>query len=731
MSGTQLLSVLLLWALPLGGSAHPSSDTITTDRVDLQARLASGVEAYEAGGLEEAAAHLRTVFTADPAFHSAEHGAAAYWLGAVYREQGRPAEGRRIWKRGLNALNDSATFDARLADVYLQEIVEPDSGDQPSQAPYLYQQILAEARPGLPAWERSVVVRHVAQLMPLLPEARAHQIAQGGHDASLQEWTLQDGAGAQLLRWWRRQDPMPTTAERERMEEHLKRVAFASEEFANEERVSGLDDRGLLYVRLGAPAKRYTIGFNDAHFYKEVFRFGVPVSRGDFPDNEIWNYRYIDDSGRYIFVRYKEHFYAADASELLPPQLRRGFNPSDRSQNKAYSTLAAMRYIYERLAMYYHNFGGVFNKVDAYMTTQEHQQSVASMRQKYGRSTPSRTIGAGIGERQIFPMPGGGFEWPSSVADDAIRSSRRTERELMRARDKAMPRQYTDLGRDLPRMPVSVRTARFLQSNGATRTEVYWSSNITRPAAADDQTLIDMSIVQHAADYRKRNLKQQRYLLDPASSQRGGWLETRTLGVDGTTDMYHLAVRWAQYEASQRGTQLQLGKRTARSLVRLDSLRPLNASAAQLEMSDIVPVLFDPSSTPAGPDSVERRFPGAPYPFSRITPETPLALYFEVYHLTFGAAEATRYTVEYEVERRTERGGVRGLFGGEETRATTTQTQQEGRSRRAKEYLMIDLSDWDGEGELAVTVTVTDEHSGQSVARTIDFLVGPEPEANE
>ena len=742
MSTTQLLSVLLLWALPLGGSAHSTSDTITADRADLQARLASGVEAYEAGGLEEAAAHLRTVFTADPAFHSAEHGTAAYWLGTVYRDQGRPAEGRRIWKRGLNALNDSATVDARLADVYLQDIVGPDSGDQPSQAPHLYRQILSEAGPGLPEWEQSVVVRHVAQLMPLLPDALAQRVAEGETDAPLDEWALRERAGSELLRWWRRQDPLPTTAERERMEEHLARVAHARTEFAHSERVSQLDDRGLLYVRLGAPADRYTIQFNDAHFYEEVFRFGVPVSRSDFPDNEIWNYRYIDDTGRYVFIRYQEDFYLGEASELLPPQLRRGFNPSDRSQNKAYSTLAAMRYIYERLAMYYHNFGGVFNKVDEYMTMQEHQQSVASLRSKYGRRTPSRTIGAGVGERQIFPMPGGGFEWPSSVADDAVRSSRRTEHELARPREETMPRHYTELGRGLPQVPVTLRTARFLQSDGATRTELYWSCNIPAPSAESSssaQTLIDMAIVRHGAAYQKRGLQHQRYLLDPASSQQGGWLETRTMSIDGATDMHHLAVRWAQYEATQTDAQLQLGDRMARSVVRLDSLRPLTASAGQLEMSDLVPVLVDPSRgglseggaarSGKGGGASARRLPGTPYPFSRITPQTPLALYFEVYHLTYGAEETTRYTVDYEVERQTQRGGLRGLFGGEDTRSTTTRTEQEGRSRQAEEYLMIDWSERDGEGSVTVTVTVTDEHSGQSVERTIDFLVGPEPEA--
>jgi len=96
-----------------------------------------------------------------------------------------------------------------------------------------------------------------------------------------------------------------------------------------------------------------------------------------------------------------------------------------------------------------------------------------------------------------------------------------------------------------------------------------------------------------------------------------------------------------------------------------------------------------------------------------------LLLYFEVYHLTYDADDQTRYTVEYEMTRRTD-GGL--LRKGNEDRISAA-TEYAGDSRTARETILLDLSELDAAGELDVTVRVTDEVTGRQVERTLPFTL--------
>jgi hypothetical protein len=49
------------------------------------------------------------------------------------------------------------------------------------------------------------------------------------------------------------------------------------------------------------------------------------------------------------------------------------------------------------------------------------------------------------------------------------------------------------------------------------------------------------------------------------------------------------------------------------------------------------------------------------------------------------------------------------------------EAQYEGQSRTANEYIVLDLSAWEGERDLTVTVRVTDAITGQQVERSIEF----------
>ena len=101
-------------------------------------------------------------------------------------------------------------------------------------------------------------------------------------------------------------------------------------------------------------------------------------------------------------------------------------------------------------------------------------------------------------------------------------------------------------------------------------------------------------------------------------------------------------------------------------------------------------------------------------------PELPLGLYFEIYHLAFGDDDQTHYTIAYEIARSQKQGLLRFLGRGEQER-TTAQTPYTGQSRTARETIVLDMSEWEGEGELEVRVQITDDVTGREVERVLVF----------
>ena len=135
-------------------------------------------------------------------------------------------------------------------------------------------------------------------------------------------------------------------------------------------------------------------------------------------------------------------------------------------------------------------------------------------------------------------------------------------------------------------------------------------------------------------------------------------------------------------------------------------------------MSDLQPILLRSDSV-----SVEE----APvYPFQTLPSATPLALRFEVYHLAKNEGR-TRYTVEYEVRRETDRGGFVRLFRGNEQERTSVESRFEGQATRTEEAILLDTANWRKEESqtVRVVVRVTDRHSNQEVERSVEFALPP------
>ena len=260
-------------------------------------------------------------------------------------------------------------------------------------------------------------------------------------------------------------------------------------------------------------------------------------------------------------------------------------------------------------------------------------------------------------------------------------------------------------------LQVAFRFARFLDEDGATRTELFWSH--PPDTVLTEDRLVQLTTVQKQVDYRTRSWMTNRYAPNEEELAGRAYVHTRTL--HGDTERYHLHLQWELYDAAPGAAAL--GQRRRVNVFKVDSLTALNPDPARLEISDLMPSLdLDPERLET-PDS--SGFVIKPYPLPNVTFGTVLALYFEVYHLTFGPDDRTHYTVEFEIARR-EKGDVWRLFRPKEER-TAAATAYTGDSRTAHEYIIVDLSEEDKAGPLKVTVRLIDDITGQQVERSIEF----------
>jgi len=699
-------SLLYLWVVCSANMfAYAQGEQLTPE-----AHYQAGRVAYDADRYEEAVAHLSQVVRGQPGFRLGE--AAAYWLGKGYEALGAPEDAHEAWRAGIEALMAEETFDVQLADVYIRSVFRQQRKTEYVKATEIYQRLLENAAAALRPLEQDIVHKHIAQLVFVLPEdLREHIVGKVG---VLRRGgaRVEERAGKLLTRWWRSQDPLPATLWNERMVEHLERVAVAEARYAYEGDLAGFDDRGTIYVRLGEPSRTERLRHNN------LMR-SVSPHAGIIPKNEYWIYDHLGRYAQYLFVDRGGRYQISRPIDTLPLSLQRKRN--------ALSTLAVHE-VYDQLAWFNLEYMTLFFEADELkedmraVALREHT-SITSLGDALTASR-SRDLGA----------LGADFFMEAWVQD----------RYLARQREASVPPVNSDVLKEALRLPVVTRLARFLDEEGTTRTEIYWAfppralmpslgvqaELLAKRHKVSDQYLIRLTAVQRDRDYQARTITRQRYTVREPYIDDPTAVPVYTTVVRGDTTTYHLAVQWDQYmivdrtdspEATPTYAYIKTGAH------QLDSLQPLRADPAVLEMSDLVPSRgVDPEALArGGPIRDEEGVRVAPYPFSAMMADTSsLALYFEVYHLTFGADDQTHFMVEYEVTRREKRGGIAGLLGKSKNAVTSARTHYTGHARTTREYILLDSEDWEGEGSLTITVRVTDETTGQQIERAIEFTRG-------
>ena len=531
-------------------------------------------------------------------------------------------------------------------------------------------------------YSRSTVRRQLDALRVVLPDSTLErfEIEKGAETGRTD--VLRPGAGRAIASWWRWKDPYPATTANERLQEHLKRVAHAFRRYNRKDDDHRLDDRGRVYVRYGPPNR----------------------SR-EFDRGEFWTYGF-QTAAEFLFVCERgDGCEFGQPVELIPPRLRYGAGPTQRGMRKALKSLVALESIYKQLSHHRSRYGITYSDLSMYNE---------QVRQRLnGFASPMNTR-------------------PHSFVNQKIAEIKQEEAAARRRRDEVVPPTQSKVGHGLGDLPVGARWVRSLTEAGSTEVELYWSvpRSSLRPSAEQAEVLseqmgrkggylLSSSLVQFSDTYERQDVR-TRHFFTPESGDADRHFDPRreTFVLRETP---HAALQvdlaWASVEGESQSVRPRARFKVGTS--RADSLRPLRDDPSVLEMSDLRPALVPTDTT-----SIE----DAPvYPFRKLPPTTPLALRFDIYHLSTDAEGRTQYTVEYEVLRKADRGGFARFLRGEDEERTAVASRFEGRLEHTEEYVLLDPNNWakDEAQKVRVSVEVTDEQTGTQVSRAVEFDLPP------
>ena len=560
------------------------------------------------------------------------------------------------------------------ADVFIRDVFSALDVERYEEAASAYLLMLSRVGESQSQEEAEILARHLRAVAIVLPKNDLERIGIALEESSETLLaSLSPEAGKLLTRWWRSQDNLPSTPANERLEEHLERYVSALDTYGNERDPRGYDDRGEIYIRLGEPSHQTEIELKSIDLQLNAQGLSVPA-------NEFWVYRHVAYDAQYLFAEKRKGygFQLGLPLDLIPRNLQ-------NSRRHVGMLLAWMEEVYGQLALYHSNYGQRFDQVAGYRT-----------------------------------LPGAGSARPDIFARSVLNTSHTEDLQSEWQRSENVPTSHSNNYGLARHLSVQFRTARFLNEDGTTRTELYWSTNgealkLARRLVrrlykegheASEDYLLSVYATRRNIDLIESARFEKHYV---TTTDATGRIPTRALAIPGDSSDFSLALQWEQRwtlppeppdNTTRPGARLKIAVHT------LDSLQALNAGGLDLEMSDLKPVTLGTNLSPQA---------GAPYALASLPPATPIALYFEVYHLAFDEDDQTRYTVAYEV----------APYGKQENAETRASTSFSGDSRTARDYIIPDLSSEDINKGVEITLRITDEVTGRQISRSISF--GPIP----
>jgi GWxTD domain-containing protein len=506
--------------------------------------------------------------------------------------------------------------------------------------------------------DKEALERHLQWIALITPE-------ESPINQSLQALISDEGTpddAATIVSWWHQQDPLPATLYNERVEEHLHRVYHAQREYSHRRDPLGVDDRGRVFVRLGKPWREAIITLQNPRLQTLPLEFRLPR-------NEIWVYRNIHDDAHYLFVQSsRRRPFRVDSPDAL-------ISPNLRSARNVATLLAWMEDIFGQLAMEHDHYGAVYDAVVNYTTLPT--------------SEPLR---------------------PYEFSQKAIQDTRTRDDQHQLRRARTVPNSVTQVYGNAVELKPQTRFIRFLERDGSTRLEAYWSIdlNTVRPSrsmirrseqlgqATSSDFILSVALARRDKEFEPQEVRIRRYHLPQDTVPETpvqSWI------IPNFSSASPVAMQWSLHWTVPDSIPPQPAAAWAIGVATIDTLESLQGDGTSLEVSDLK-LLFLESP---------KNFDGArPYMRTTINATTPLALYFEAYFLRFDEQDRTNYTVEYSLSS-------------EGKRPITASFEYEGQTSTIREFIAIDIGRWDIPGPFMLTLTVSDEVAGTSISRSLEL----------
>ncbi|PWN07675.1 GWxTD domain-containing protein [Rhodohalobacter mucosus] len=165
----------------------------------------------------------------------------AYERGLEELYNGNRTRALDVW---YNAYQTEGGVDARIGIEYIRVVTENRMKEYYGQATQLYYKAVLD--PSGPE-SRVAIRQEISRLKPIT--------GRGIYRQWVDWWENKDKQlGADMRGFWVQEDPTPSEISNERLIEHWIRIAEARQRYTkNSNTVFGTDDRGLMYVRYGAP----------------------------------------------------------------------------------------------------------------------------------------------------------------------------------------------------------------------------------------------------------------------------------------------------------------------------------------------------------------------------------------------------------------------------------------------------------------------------------------------
>jgi GWxTD domain-containing protein len=688
-------------AFLLAPAVPATAQALVPDSVTIALRQA--VAEYDSDNPVAAEPLLRAVLRDSPAAFDPALGSASLWLGTLLWEQDRRTEAIQVWHRGWFELGRRGLVDLWLADRFVWGVFEAADEKRFSAASGVYLDLLENLEAADSSRIRYVAARILVPLRLVLPDSIRKAVGLETEEAA-ERGRLAPGAGRRLARWWRGMDGLPATQDNERLIEHLLRVATVKREY-DAAGPRGFDDRGSVYIRFGPPSRTSETRLNPFDLGQSFtsttrgIRTELSPTVPSFRRNEFWVYPAVSRQAQFLFIEgARGEYRLGSAYDLIPSHM---WLP-----RYARLRLKVLEMVLRDLALYHPlTYSAWYEEVATYITDIELSDISDQVDRLAGRP----------GLRVPLQFA------PRSLSEYYMGHHIMEEERALEERDGKIPVSFFDDFGELQDVRVALRTARFLNADGSTRVEMYWTAPTDDFAVAHRRLngggrdvardfLVDVVVAEYDSVETRREIHRSRSRVADVRDGDDGIVYPQVMFHHRLEEARRLAVQWDVTALALEGETLR-HRKVGLAIARLDSLQPLTSDRRVLEMSDLKPMLV------SGPSEIE----GPVFPGSVLTPDVQLGLQFEVYHLTFGPDDQTRYRITYEMQRNVDPAFRSRAQEATDSRTITASSLYEGGTSREQEVVLLDLSEWDSPGALSILVRVRDENSGQEVVRGVDF----------